>query len=60
MAASHGMRRLLRVLELEEEHYRAQMEAALADLRQLEEALMTAGEQERAGRRPSPARRSGG
>ncbi len=51
MAASHGMRRLLRVLELEEEHYRAQMEAALADLRQLEEALMTAGEQERAGRR---------
>jgi hypothetical protein len=45
------MRRLLRVLELEEEHYRAQMEAALADLRQLERALTAAGEQERAGRR---------
>jgi flagellar export protein FliJ len=44
------MRRLLRVLEMQEEQARAQMASALADLRRLERALAAAGERERAGR----------
>jgi aspartokinase len=51
MAVSRAMRRLLRVLEMQEEQARAQMESALADLRKLERALDAAGERERAGRR---------
>lgn len=51
MAVSRAMRRLLRVLEMQEEQAKAQMERALADLRRLERALDAAGERERAGRR---------
>jgi flagellar biosynthesis chaperone FliJ len=51
MAASRALRRLLRVLELEEEQYRTQMEAALNDLKRLEKALTSAGDREREGRR---------
>jgi hypothetical protein len=51
MAVSHAMRRLLRVLEMQEEQCLAQVEAALADLRQLESALIAADDQDRAGRR---------
>ena|SRR6202044_3696471 len=51
MAAPRAMRRLLRVLELEEEQCRALMEAAVADLKQLENALTAAGDRERKGRR---------
>jgi hypothetical protein len=51
MAVSRAMRRLLRVLEMQEEQTRAQMASALADLRRLERALDAAGERERAGRR---------
>jgi hypothetical protein len=51
MAVSRAMRRLLRVLEMQEEQARVQMESALADLRRLERALNAAGERERAGRR---------
>jgi hypothetical protein len=50
MAVSRAMRRLLRVLEMQEEQARVQMELALADLRRLEQALNAAGERERAGR----------
>lgn len=50
MAVSRAMRRLLRVLEMQEEQTKAQMERALADLRRLERALDAAGERERAGR----------
>jgi hypothetical protein len=51
MAVSRAMRRLLRVLEMQEEQARAQMESALADLRRLERTLDAAGEREREGRR---------
>jgi hypothetical protein len=51
MAVSRAMRRLLRMLEMQEEQCLAQVEAALADLRQLESALTAAGDQDRAGRR---------
>lgn len=51
MAVSRAMRRLLRLLEMQEEQARVQMESALADLRRLERALNAAGERERAGRR---------
>jgi aspartokinase len=50
MAVSRAMRRLLRVLEMQEEQAKVQMESALADLRRLERALNAAGERERAGR----------
>jgi hypothetical protein len=50
MAVSRAMRRLLRVLEMQEEQAKVQMESALADLRRLERALDAAGERERAGR----------
>jgi flagellar export protein FliJ len=51
MAGSRAMRRLLRVLELQEEQCRAQMETALADLKRLERDLATEGNREREGRR---------
>lgn len=51
MAAPRVLRRLLRVLELEEEQYRAQMEAAIADLKQLETALKISESRERKGDR---------
>lgn len=50
MAASRTMRRLLHVLEVEEEQRRAAMETALADLRRLQAAREAAGKRERAGR----------
>jgi hypothetical protein len=51
MAISRGMRRLLNVLETQEEQYRAEMEAALAELSRLERALEMAGKRQREGRR---------
>ena len=51
MAVSRAMRRLQRVLEMQEERCLAEMEAALADLRRLAGALTAAAEQEQAGRR---------
>jgi hypothetical protein len=51
MAVSRAMRRLLRLLEMQEEKCLAEMEAALADLRKLKGALAAAQEQDRAGRR---------
>jgi hypothetical protein len=50
MAVSRAMRRLLRVLLVQEEQHRAALETALAELRRLEGALAAAGEQERRGR----------
>jgi|HubBroStandDraft_2_1064218.scaffolds.fasta_scaffold482225_1 aspartokinase len=50
MAVSRAMRQLLRLLEMQEEQAKVQMESALADLRRLERALNAAGERERAGR----------
>jgi hypothetical protein len=47
---ARGMQRLLRVLELEEEQRRAQMEETLADLQRLKRALTNAREQEHRGR----------
>lgn len=51
MAASRALRRLLAVLELEEEQAQGALESALAALRSLEEARAQAGERERRGRR---------
>jgi len=51
MAISRGMRRLLGVLEAQEERYRAEMETALADLKTLERALDAAWDRAREGRR---------
>jgi len=45
------MRRLLNVLQLEEEQRKAEMESALGDLRRLERALTASQVQEREGRR---------
>ncbi len=50
MAASQAMRRLLRVLEIEEEQSRAALDAAIGELRKLEGALRTTREQDRRGR----------
>jgi aspartokinase len=50
MAGSRTMRRLLRVLELEEEQHRAALEGALVDLRRLEAAFESAKEREKEGR----------
>jgi hypothetical protein len=50
MAVSRAMRRLLRVLEMQEEQARLQMESALAELRKLERALDATGHRERVGR----------
>jgi hypothetical protein len=50
MAVSRAMQRLLKVLEIQEEEYRAAMEAARAELKQLEQALTRSVERERGGR----------
>lgn len=50
MAVSKTIRRLLRVLDLEEELRRRQLEFAQANLAQLDWALKAAGEREREGR----------
>ena len=50
MAASRAMRRLLRILEIQEDQYRAALDATLGELRRLEESLSGAMEQERRGR----------
>ena len=51
MTIPRNMRRLLHVLEIEEEQRRAEMESALGDLRRLERALEATEEREREGRR---------
>lgn len=51
MAVSRAMRRLLRVLEIEEEQCKLALEAALGELHRLEHALVAAQERERGGRR---------
>ena len=50
MAVSRALRRLLRVLDLEEEQRKLALESALASLRQLENALVAVGQRERRGR----------
>ncbi len=51
MAVSRGLRRLLRIRDLEEEQARLALEAALADRQRLEQALSATAERERGGRR---------
>lgn len=51
MAASRTLRRLLRVLEMEEEQAHGALEAALAELHRLETACSAAQERELKGRR---------
>lgn len=51
MAVSRAMRRLLQVLEIQEEECRAAMESARAELKRLEQALIRSVERERGGRR---------
>lgn len=51
MAVSRAMRRLLRVLEMQEEQSRAALASALADLKRLERALAATAERDRGGRR---------
>ena len=51
MAVSRALRRLLRVLEIEEEQCRLAMESALGSLKRLEHALTAATARERCGRR---------
>ena len=51
MAVSRAMRRLLQVLEIQEEECRAAMESARAELKRLEEALTRSVERARGGRR---------
>lgn len=50
MAAPAALRRLLHVLELEEEQAHRALQAATAAVRQLEQVQAAAGERERAGR----------
>lgn len=50
MAVSRTLKRLLRVLELEEEQCLGAMEEAMAELRRLENALVVAGERSRQAR----------
>lgn len=50
MAVSRAMCRLQHVLLVQEEQYRVALDAALAELRRLEEALKATEEQERRGR----------
>jgi hypothetical protein len=50
MPASRALRRLLRVLHLEEEETRRALESAVGDLRLLEGALAAAAQRERSGR----------
>lgn len=51
MAVSRALRRLLRVLNLEEEQRKLALESSLVQLSQLERAAAATGEQARAGRR---------
>ena len=51
MAVSRAMRRLLSVLEIQEDRYRAALASALADLKRLESAMASTTEQDRRGRR---------
>ena len=51
MPVSRAMKRLLRVLEIQEEQYRAAFASALADLKRLEGAMAAAAERDREGRR---------
>ncbi len=51
MAVSRALRRLLRVLEIEEEQCRLALESALGSLKRLDHALTAATERERRGRR---------
>ncbi len=51
MAISRAMRRLLRVLVLEEEQCQTALESALGELRRLEQALQAAADRDRGGRR---------
>ena len=51
MAVSRAMRRLLHVLEIQEEECRAAMESARVELKRLEQALTRSVERERGGRR---------
>jgi hypothetical protein len=51
MAVSRAMRRLLQVLEIQEEQCRATLESARAEFRQLQQALTRSVERERGGRR---------
>ena len=60
MAVSRAMRRLLRLLEIQEEQHRAALAAALADLKRLEEAMSATVERERGGRRLLAASASAG
>jgi hypothetical protein len=50
MAVSRALRRLLRVLHLEEEESRRALESALGELRRLENALAAAATRDRSGR----------
>jgi len=50
MAVSRALRRLLRVLDIQEEQSRGALEAALAELHRLERAQASAGDRERGGR----------
>ena len=50
MAVSRALRRLLRVLAIEEEQRRVALESALGELRQLEHALGATGDRDRRGR----------
>ncbi len=50
MAGSRPLRRLLRVLEIEEEQRQLELEKAAGELRRLERALAAAGERDRGGR----------
>ena len=50
MAVSRSLRRLLRVLEMEEEQRRLALESAVGDLKNLEQALAAATERRREGR----------
>ena len=51
MPVSRAMRRLLQVLEIQEEECRAAMELARAELERMEQALTQSRERERGGRR---------
>ncbi len=51
MAVSRAMRRLLSVLEIQEDQYRAALASALADLKRLEGAMAATAERDRRGRR---------
>jgi phage I-like protein len=50
MAVSRSMRHLLRVLESQEDQYRAALASALADLKRLEGAMAATAERDRGGR----------